>query len=116
MALEACEALGKLGESKEHLEAILTIHQHAKTVGEGVTDLGSLLYPPLLDDQQQATDLVEGMKQQIAHIQEFQDYLLGELALELPQTVKELAQTLQTAANNKQKDFQEALAVAQANQ
>ena len=109
VALEACEALGKLeqesGESEKskHLRAILTTHGHAKKVGEGVTDLGSLLYPPL-----QPSDLRDGLLQQAEFIVEFQDYLLG-LEQPLPSNVTKLAQTLKTSTENKQRDFLEAL-------
>ncbi len=109
VALEACEALGKLeqecseSEKSKHLRAILTAHGHAKKVGEGVTDLGSLLYPPL-----QPNDLRDGLLQQAEFIVEFQDFLLG-LEQPLPSKVTDLAQTLKTSTENKQRDFLEAL-------
>merc|ERR1712232_121567 len=111
-------ALGKLeqeegSDAKTHLEAILTIHQHAKHVGEGVTDLGSLLYPPLLP---QASELKAGVEKQVAFIVDFQDYLLGlDGSTEpLPPKVIELANTLRTAAKTKQRDFKDALLMCQA--
>jgi len=115
IALESCEALGKLEQEhsedpQKYLEAILTVHGQSKKVGEGVTDLGSLLYPPLLG---QSTDLKEGVLQQIGFIVEFQDYLLG-LDIPLPETVTKLANTLKTSAENKQKEFLEALEKCQA--
>lgn len=111
VALETCEALGKLeqecneseSEKSKHLNAILITHGHSKKVGEGVTDLGSLLYPPL-----QPNDLRDGLLQQVEFIVEFQDYLLG-LEQPLPSSVTELAQTLKTSAENKKRDFLEAL-------
>ena len=110
VALETCEALGKLeqensGSCEDYLEAILQVHGYSKRVGEGVTDLGSLLYPPLLPNLQ---DLKEGVLQQIGFIVEFQDYLLS-LDKPLPESVTKLANTLKTSAENKRTDFLEAL-------
>ncbi len=115
IALETCEALGKLEQEhsdhpEKYLEAIMTVHGHSKRVGEGVTDLGSLLYPPMLG---QSPDLKEGVLQQVGFIVEFQDYLLG-LDIPLPDTVIKLANTLKTSAERKQQDFLEALEKCQA--
>lgn len=115
ITMETCEALGKKLETdntnesqtnKEHLEAILKIHQHARKVGEGVTDLGSLMYPPLLP--QSTDDLKSGVRKQVAFIVGFQDYILG---LEPHTTAKitELSNTLKTAAQKREKEFLEAL-------
>jgi hypothetical protein len=113
IALETCEALGQLEQSGDNddtcLEAILAVHQHAKKVGEGVTDLGSLMYPPLLP---QSSDLKDGMLQQVAFIKEFQDYILGNLWSEsfvLPAKIMDLANTLRNAAETKETDFLNAL-------
>lgn len=111
IALETCEALGQLeieSDHETHLEAILTVHQHAKKVGEGVTDLGSLMYPPLLA---QSSDLTAGVIQQVTFIKEFQDYILGNLSESsmLPAKIIELANTLRNAAETKEKDFLNAL-------
>ena len=110
VALETCEALGKLEQEnsvscEDYLEAILQVHGYSKRVGEGVTDLGSLLYPPLLPNSQ---ELKEGVLQQIGFIVEFQDYLLS-LDKPLPESVTKLANTLKTSSENKRKDFLEAL-------
>jgi len=114
IALETCEALGQLesdsGDNDDAcLEAILTVHQHAKKVGEGVTDLGSLMYPPLLP---QSSDLKAGIRQQAAFIKDFQDYILGNLSSEsflLPAKIMDLANTLRNAAETKETDFLNAL-------
>ena len=109
VALEACEALGRLeqedgeNDKEHHLAAILAIHGYSKTVGEGVTDLGSLLYPPL-----QPSELRDGVLQQVGSILEFQNYLLG-LRQPLPSTVTDLSRTLKTAAETRQQDFLDAL-------
>lgn len=122
IALETCEALGKLAnettdssssneiETKDkdnrHLAAILQVHQYAKRVGVGVTDLGSLMYPPLLPPSA-CTDLTAGVRKQAAFIIEFQTYILD---LEnMPEKVSELASTLKTAAETRENDFLEAL-------
>jgi len=105
VSLEACEALGKLEADEANLTAIACIYKHAKKVGEGVTDLGSLLYPPLLA---QASELQDGVVQQTSYIVEFQEYLLG-LDPPLPSKISDLAQTLKNAAEKRGQEFLDAL-------
>ena len=107
IALETCEALGEKvtaadgdSERDELLDAILTVHEYAKKVGEGVTDLGSLMYPPLLPPSQ---NLKDGIRKQAAYIQGFQDYVLG--LPNMPTRISNLANTLKNAAETKEKDF-----------
>ena len=62
-ALQACEAVGShlpelndnTNQQQELLAWISKLHDMARTVGDGMTDLGSLMYPPLemeeLNDQ-----------------------------------------------------------------
>ncbi|VEU42488.1 unnamed protein product [Pseudo-nitzschia multistriata] len=112
VALETCEALGERlagsGSDKDDetiLDAILRVHEHAKNVGEGVTDFGSLLYPPLVPS---TAHLEAGVRRQAALIREFQDCVLG---LEhLPTKTMELARTLRATADTREKDFFDALA------
>mmetsp|Transcript_18509 Transcript_18509/g.38198 ORF Transcript_18509/g.38198 Transcript_18509/m.38198 type:complete len:384 (+) Transcript_18509:248-1399(+) len=111
IALETCEALGEKvtaadgdSERDELLDAILTVHEYAKKVGEGVTDLGSLMYPPLLPPSQ---NLKDGIRKQAAYIQGFQDYVLG--LPNMPTRISNLANTLKNAAETKEKDFSKTL-------
>ena len=124
VALEACEALGKrAGEDKPAgdeagddggganrsacLAAIQEVYRHARRVGEGVTDLGSLLYPPLLPA---SPDLLAGVDRQVGHILAFQAYLLDDLGGDtLPDSVTELSATLKTAAETRHRQFREAV-------
>eukprot|EP00535_Pseudo-nitzschia_heimii_P005398 CAMPEP_0197182710 /NCGR_PEP_ID=MMETSP1423-20130617/6571_1 /TAXON_ID=476441 /ORGANISM="Pseudo-nitzschia heimii, Strain UNC1101" /LENGTH=381 /DNA_ID=CAMNT_0042633167 /DNA_START=344 /DNA_END=1489 /DNA_ORIENTATION=- len=123
VALEACEALGKRaheakapGEDADDsdardrsasLAAIQEVYRHAKRVGEGVTDLGSLLYPPLLPA---SDDLAVGVEEQVRHIVAFQTYLSDELE-NLPDAVTELSATLKAAAETRHREFLEAVGV-----
>ena len=108
IALETCEALGEqvagLNKEDECLEAILKVHEYAKLVGEGVTDLGSLMYPPLVPS---TANLEHGMRKQVAFIEEFQDYILG--IENMPTKISELANTLKNAVETREKDFFDAL-------
>eukprot|EP00536_Pseudo-nitzschia_multiseries_P018058 jgi/Psemu1/227663/e_gw1.2100.6.1 len=112
IAVETCEALGEqlTGGTQEDdndescLNAILTVHEHAKRVGEGVTDLGSLMYPPLVPS---TANLEQGVRKQVAFILEFQDYILG--LQNMPTKIHDLANTLKTAAKTREKEFLDAL-------
>lgn len=88
----------------QRLAAIQEVYQHARKVGEGVTDLGSLMYPPILPASK---DLREGVDQQVRYILDFQAYILD---LEgMPDKVTELANTLKTAAQSRHRDFLEGI-------
>lgn len=109
ITLETCEALGEqiTGEENEDekvLEAILKVHEYARQVGEGVTDLGSILYPPIVPS---TTELEIGVRKQAAFITEYQDYILG--LPNLPEKITDLANTLKTAAETREKEFFAAL-------
>mmetsp|Transcript_3479 Transcript_3479/g.8383 ORF Transcript_3479/g.8383 Transcript_3479/m.8383 type:complete len:202 (-) Transcript_3479:1910-2515(-) len=109
IAVEACEALGERvtgaqEDDESCLDAILTVHEHAKRVGEGVTDLGSLMYPPLVPS---TANVEQGMRKQVAFIIEFQDCILG--LQNMPTKIYDLANTLKTAAKTREKEFLDAL-------
>ncbi|KAL3924165.1 MAG: hypothetical protein SGILL_001213 [Bacillariaceae sp.] len=110
IALETCEALGgKAQETQEdrYFEALLNIHEYARNVGEGVTDLGSLLYPPLSDLE----ELQSQVGKQAKFIKTLQDYILG---LEgLPSNVLEMANILTNAADTRCDEFNSAISAAQ---
>jgi hypothetical protein len=114
IALETLEAIGNKANNEtlddnnndEYLESIAKVHEYARMVGEGVTDLGSVLYPPLIPSS--TTDnLKNEIRKQVACIMEFQDYILG---LEnIPTNISELANTLLNAAETREREFFSAL-------
>ena len=114
IALESLEAIGNKANNEtqddnsndEYLESIDKVHEYARIVGEGVTDLGSVLYPPLIPSS--TTDnLKNEVRKQVASIMEFQDYILG---LEnIPTNISELANTLRNAAETREREFFSAL-------
>jgi hypothetical protein len=113
IALETLEALGNKANNEtqdndEYLESIAKVHEYARIVGEGVTDLGSVMYPPLIPSSSTTTDNLENeTRKQVACIMEFQDYILG---LEnIPTNISELANTLRNAAETREREFFSAL-------
>lgn len=109
IALEASEELGKRvteSQNEKYLESILQLSEYARAVGEGVTDFGSLLYPPLLP----AKDLEDQLRKQAQAIITLQDFLLG--IDSLPTKVSMLANTLKNAATTRETDALEALVAA----
>jgi hypothetical protein len=113
IALETLEALGNKANNEtqdndEYLESIAKVHEYARIVGEGVTDLGSVMYPPLIPSSSTTTDNLENeIRKQVACIMEFQDYILG---LEnIPTNISELANTLRNAAETREREFFSAL-------
>jgi hypothetical protein len=113
IALETLEALGNKANNEtqdndEYLESIAKVHEYARIVGEGVTDLGSVMYPPLIPSSSATTDNLENeIRKQVACIMEFQDYILG---LEnIPTNISELANTLRNAAETREREFFSAL-------
>lgn len=113
IALETLEALGNKANNEtqdndEYLESIAKVHEYARIVGEGVTDLGSVMYPPLIPSSSTTTNNLENeIRKQVACIMEFQDYILG---LEnIPTNISELANTLRNAAETREREFFSAL-------
>jgi hypothetical protein len=106
IAVETCEALGeKVRETSPedaqcHLDAIAQVHGYARLVGVGVTDLGSLMYPPILPA---SADLEAQVRKQVDHIKCLQDYILG---LEgMPSNISEFANILRNAAQTRESEF-----------
>jgi hypothetical protein len=110
IALETCEDLGrKFAETKDEkfLDFISEVHDHARPVGEGVTELGSLMYPPILYS---TSDLEAQLNEQVEAITALQDYILGLEGLE--QKEIELANILRNAAETRKKEFLAAIVSA----
>jgi hypothetical protein len=106
MALETCEVLGgaMMGDHEKdqyYLESILTIHKLARVIGEGSTDLGSLMYPPL---QEIMTELSKQFHQHVQSIQALQDFILNLTGM--PPRISKLAHTLSGAANARKDEFE----------
>ena len=107
ISIETCEVLGEKAQETEdgkYLASILQVHQFARRVGEGVTDLGSLMYPPLHDLAQ----LESQVKKQVQYIKELQDYILG--LEDMPTKITGLADILTTAVDARQEEFNAAVA------
>ena len=107
LTLDACEYLGaKFLETKDegHLDRIMQLHQCARVVGEGVTDMGSLMYPPILPD---CTDLEAKVQKQVKGIVSLLDVVLGTEGLQ--SDISELAHVLRVAIDTRQKEFRETI-------
>jgi hypothetical protein len=105
VTLKACEAAGDAvcGNAEEGLfEWIATLHNLARVVGEGMTDLGTCLYPPLelIVDNNQGEHLTRRLAAQRDAIVALHDYCLDAM-FELPQEVTELASKLRAAAQTR---------------
>ena len=110
LTLEVCEALGaKYAETHEqgHLDQLLTIQSNARTVGEGVTDMGSLMYPPILPN---SGDLEAQAQKQVEAIITLLDIVLGMEGL--PSDVSELAHVLRGAVDTRNQEFLSSVAEA----
>jgi len=108
VSLEILESIGnKANETQdndEYLESISKVHEYARKVGVGITDLGSVMYPPLISSK---NILENEIRKQAACIKESLDYILG---LEnIPTKISELAKTLRNAAETRENDFIAAL-------
>lgn len=112
VALEASDALGKrVSESldaEQHLEYILKLYNCARAVGEGVTDFGSVLYPPMLAF---SPDKLEGqLRRQAEAIIDLQALVLD--INDMPSSVTMLATKINNAAETRQKEALEAITQA----
>eukprot|EP00980_Cylindrotheca_fusiformis_P007578 scaffold1580_cov116-Cylindrotheca_fusiformis.AAC.13 len=110
ITLEASEELGRRAtESNDDKFFILLgqLYDYSREVGEGVTDFGSLLYPPLLPSTK---DLEAQLRKQATAIITLQDFLLG--IDSFPAKVTTLANTLRNAATTRQKDALAAIVAA----
>jgi hypothetical protein len=110
-ALEASEELGKRATESQaemyYLDLIRQLYDYARVVGEGVTNFGSVLYPPLLPS---TDDLEAQVRKQAQSIIALQDFVLG--IDSLPAKVSALANTLRDAAETRQKEALEAIVTA----
>ena len=102
LTLETCEELGILARDRQDdslFDSISQVHELAREVGVGVTDLGSLMYPPLTSLQ----DLKEQLRKQIEAIISLQDFVLS---LEsMSSKITDLSRTLRTASQTRQAEF-----------
>ena len=89
------------------LEKISMVHHRARLVGEGVTDLGSSMYPPIFPE---IHDLESQVQKQVDNILGLLDHVLGTAGL--PQSVNELAHVLQVAVETRRHEFNEAVNIA----
>jgi len=118
VVLKACEEVGKQIEmasndaSLSRLEWIATIHEKARLVGDGMTDLGSNMYPPLLqldvllqhvERQAQAMDDV---LQLVIHARLGGD---DDISLELGNNVLDLANKINGALEKRRGDAVDAI-------
>ena len=86
------------------LEKISFVHHSARLVGEGVTDLGSSMYPPLLPDTR---DLESQVQKHAENMAGLLDHVLGTAGL--AQSVNELAHVLQVAVETRRNEFNQAI-------
>lgn len=103
LSLETCEDLGKKfakNHKEGYLDSIQVLHAMAKEVGEGVTDFGSLLYPPLLPD---TAELLAKAQEQTDAILKLIDFVMG--LDELPPDVSELANVLRVGAETRKREL-----------
>jgi hypothetical protein len=110
VTLETCEDLGSKAtetQDEKYLDWIAQLHEHAQEVGEGLTDLGSLMYPPLLPS---TSDLESQVRKQGGAMIKLHDFVLG--MERLPEQVSELVNVLRNAAETRQKEFLNAIAEA----
>eukprot|EP00529_Nitzschia_sp_RCC80_P001200 CAMPEP_0113483892 /NCGR_PEP_ID=MMETSP0014_2-20120614/23672_1 /TAXON_ID=2857 /ORGANISM="Nitzschia sp." /LENGTH=377 /DNA_ID=CAMNT_0000377461 /DNA_START=288 /DNA_END=1421 /DNA_ORIENTATION=+ /assembly_acc=CAM_ASM_000159 len=113
IALESCEYLGtKVSESvdddkQRYFDAIQNVHGHARIVGEGLTDLGSVMYPPFLPNSR---DLVVQVRKQAQYIRDFQSYLQD--FDDLPNNVSEFSIILKNACETREKEVLDAIRIA----
>lgn len=107
MTLEAFEDLGSRyieTQDEVFLDRIARIHALARVIGEGVTDLGSSLYPPLLP----AIEALEAQVQcQATHIIEILDCILSMQGLS--HSVNEIANVLRVAIDTRCTEFKDAI-------
>jgi DNA-binding protein H-NS len=113
VTLKACEAAGVAAcENAEEglLEWIATLHNLARVVGEGMTDLGTGLYPPLelIVDANDGEHLITQLVMQRDAIVELQDFCL-EATFDLPEDITELASKLRSVAQKRYEEANDAI-------
>ena len=103
VALKASESVGeqilKQQVDNDRKNAVLTwiglIHDKARCVGEGMTDLGTLLYPtlPLPDIETQGEKQKDAILSVLDHVSDITDIDISEEVLEFAGTLRTAAQT-----------------------
>lgn len=123
LALQAIEAIGQQlaeriesPEDKAKLSWISKLHDLARHVGEGVTDLGTTMYPPLqmqnldaqVDRQSSAVQLVVDFITDGAIIAKDGDDI-NEIKLEFPEDVNDLLSKVRHALETRRKEAEDAI-------
>jgi len=119
VALKACESVGGMVETDGSdpdkdalLEWIRTMTNLARVVGEGMTDLGTCLYPPLdLSHTSDEDDLPVYLLKQRDALVALTEYVL-DAPTDLPEEVTELASKLKGAATTRYDEAQAAIVAA----
>jgi hypothetical protein len=99
VVLQACESIGEALTADNHhdlLGFLAELHRLARRVGEGMTDLGTLLYPPLELD-----DLSEEIKSQSNAIVELHALVLDGGLVEFPQDLLQTSTNIRSAAQRR---------------
>ena len=107
LTLEACEDLGrKFSETQDesYLNRIMQLHRCARIIGEGVTDMGSLMYPPILPG---SSKLETQVQTQVEGIGSLLDMVLGMEGFS--SNVSELAHVLRVAVDSRKGEFVSAI-------
>jgi len=109
IVLKACECVGTSftqDDSKDFLLWIQNIHDAARHVGVGMTDLGTLLYPPLDDEMQ---NLLEEVQRQSKAIADLQNLILDTPPVVFPEDLVNTSQNIRSAAIKRAKEASEGI-------
>lgn len=108
IALETLDAIGdkvvpsiENDVNVEHLQSISVIYEHARRVGVGATDLGSVMYPPI--DPKQSSHLRTEVLRQSNSVIEFQDFILS--LSNMSRKITDLAIALRASVESEKKGF-----------
>ena len=102
VTIEASEALGS-NEEEQNIQQISKLQDFAREVGEGVTDLGSAMYPPLASVLSELRKEIKRQVKSVIELNEFVSELGG-----LPSEVTELSKTLLKAAKTRSEEIEAA--------
>lgn len=115
VAIQACEAVGAVADDAENnnsnkellLSWIVKLHDFSRTVGDGMTDLGSLLYPPLDVD-----DLGDEVTSQCNAIVELHKMIILDdppIDIDFASDLVQLATNISTAAQARAQEAQDGM-------
>jgi hypothetical protein len=111
VALQACEVVGESADNEEDdaarvdlLTWILTLHELARNVGDGMTDLGANMYAPL-----ELEDLQEELTSQASAIAQLHEHVLLETSPVLPAETVEMSTNIRGAAAKRVIEAQEGI-------